>query len=56
MDINELRSLVTVLGLLAFVALVALTWRRSRRAAHEEAAMLPFADEKGTQDNAGVRS
>ena len=56
MDINELRSLVTVLGLIAFVALVAVTWSRSRRAGHEEAAMLPFADSDGTQDNAGVRS
>ena len=56
MDINELRSLVTVLGLLAFVALVATTWSRKRRADHEEAAMLPFADSDGTQDNAGVRS
>lgn len=56
MDINELRSLVTVLGLIAFIALVAMTWSRSRRSDHEEAAMLPFADSDGTQDHAGVRT
>jgi cytochrome c oxidase cbb3-type subunit IV len=48
MDINDLRSAVTLIGLLLFVALVAHTWRRSRRADHDEAARLPLADEPGS--------
>lgn len=44
MDVNTLRIAVTVAGLALFLALVVHTWSRSRRAAHHEAAMLPFAD------------
>jgi cytochrome c oxidase cbb3-type subunit 4 len=45
MDINELRSAVTVISLVLFLALVAWTWSRHRRSAFDEAAQLPFADE-----------
>jgi cbb3-type cytochrome oxidase subunit 3 len=45
MDINDLRSLLTLLGLSLFVALAAWTWRPSRRAAHDAAARLPFDGE-----------
>ncbi len=45
MDINLLRSVVTVISLFLFLALVAWTWQRSRRDAFEEAAALPFADD-----------
>jgi cbb3-type cytochrome oxidase subunit 3 len=48
MDINDLRSAVTALGLVLFLALVARTWSRSRRADHDEAARLPLADEPGS--------
>jgi cytochrome c oxidase cbb3-type subunit 4 len=44
MDINELRSLVTLIGFLLFVGLMAWTWRPSGREAHEAAALLPFAE------------
>ena len=50
MDINELRSAVTVISLLLFVGLVAMTMKRSRRSEFEEAAQLPFADEKTGED------
>jgi cytochrome c oxidase cbb3-type subunit 4 len=50
MDINDLRSVVTVISLVLFVVLVARTWSRRRRAAFDEAAQLPFADE--AQDTA----
>ena len=46
MDVNDLRSAVTVISLLLFLALVAWTWSRSRRAAFEEAAQLPFQEEE----------
>ena len=45
MDVNLLRSVVTVISLFLFLALVAWTWQRSRRDAFEEAAALPFADD-----------
>ncbi|HMQ72042.1 MAG: CcoQ/FixQ family Cbb3-type cytochrome c oxidase assembly chaperone [Rhodoferax sp.] len=43
MDVNDLRSAVTVAGLILFVALWAWTWSARRKRAHDEAAMLPFA-------------
>ena len=45
MDINDLRSAVTVLGLLLFLGLVGWIWDRRRRAAFEDAARLPFLEE-----------
>ena len=48
MDINDLRSAVTVLGLLLFVALVAWVYSGRRRSAFEEAAQLPLNGEGST--------
>ncbi|MBX3607399.1 MAG: cbb3-type cytochrome c oxidase subunit 3 [Piscinibacter sp.] len=45
MDINDLRSIVTVVSLLTFLGIVAWAWSRGNRASFEEAARLPFADE-----------
>jgi cytochrome c oxidase cbb3-type subunit 4 len=42
MDINDIRSAVTVMGLVLFIALVAWVWSARRRAAFDEAAQLPF--------------
>ena len=50
MDINDLRSAVTVISLLLFVALVAITMKRSRRCEFEEAARLPFAEDVSRED------
>ena len=41
MDVNDLRSLVTVISLLLFVCLVAWTWSRRRKAAFDEALTSP---------------
>ena len=46
MDIIFLRSAVTLIGLLLFLALVVWTWRRSGRRAFDEAAQLPFIDDE----------
>lgn len=46
MDINFLRSAVTSLGLLLFLALVIWTYRKSRRQAFDDAAQLPFIDDE----------
>ena len=48
MDVNDLRSWVTVVSLLLFIALVFWTWNRARRDAFDEAARLPFADDAPT--------
>ena len=45
MDLNDVRSAITVLSLVLFLALMAHTWSRRRQADHEEAAMLPFLEE-----------
>ena len=47
MDINDLRSALTVVGLLLFLGLVVRVWDRRRRADFDEAAQLPFIDEDG---------
>lgn len=54
MDINDLRSLVTVLAFLSFVGIVAWAWSGRRRAAFEEAARLPFTEDEAS-GTAGAR-
>lgn len=44
MDINELRSLLTVAGLLCFLAIAAWAYSGKRRQDFAEAANLPFTD------------
>jgi cytochrome c oxidase cbb3-type subunit 4 len=44
MDINELRSLLTVAGLLCFLAIVAWAYSKKRQKEFDEAANLPFTD------------
>ena len=45
MDINDMRSAVTVLSLLSFVGIVCWAWYRRNQASFDEAAQLPFQDE-----------
>jgi cytochrome c oxidase cbb3-type subunit 4 len=45
MDVNDLRSAVTLLSLLLFIGLMTWTWWPRRQRAHEEAARLPFDGE-----------
>ena len=50
MDVNDLRSAVTVIGLLLFLLLVASVYSRRRRGEFEAAAQLPFVgEEEGTR-------
>ncbi len=46
MDINDLRGLSTALLLVAFVGLCIWAYSHKRKAAFDEAANLPFADEE----------
>lgn len=43
MDINVLRSIVTVLAFVAFIGIVVWAWSSGNRARFDEAAQLPFA-------------
>ncbi len=42
MDVNTLRSLVTVAGLITFIGIVVWAWSRRNAADFEQAARLPF--------------
>jgi len=42
MDINTLRSIVTVLAFIAFVGIVVWAWSRRNQSSFDEAALLPF--------------
>lgn len=53
MDLNDLRSLVTVLGLIAFLCIVAWAWSRRNRDRFDEAAQLPFLDDNQKQHTGG---
>ena len=46
MDINDLRIVVTLLSFAAFAGIVVWAWSSRNRQAFDEAAMLPFADER----------
>jgi cytochrome c oxidase cbb3-type subunit 4 len=52
MDINDVRSLVTLGSLVLFLGLMAWTWWPARKRAHDIAARLPFEGE-ATDDAKG---
>ena len=44
MDLNDVRSLVTLAGLALFLGLMVWTWWPGRKPAHDAAAQLPFEE------------
>ncbi|MBE7418570.1 MAG: CcoQ/FixQ family Cbb3-type cytochrome c oxidase assembly chaperone [Ideonella sp.] len=52
MNINDIRSAITVLSLLVFLGIVAWAWSSRRRAAFAEAAQLPFVDTRDAAQGA----
>lgn len=50
MDINDIRSAVTVLGFVLFLALLRWAWAARRREAFDAAARLPFQGEQEEGD------
>ncbi len=50
-DINTLRSVVTVLSFVSFLGIVWWAYHRASRAAFDEAARLPFADDENSGPN-----
>jgi cytochrome c oxidase cbb3-type subunit 4 len=45
MDVNDFRSIVTVLSLVVFLGIVAWAWSKRNKERFDEAAQLPFKDE-----------
>jgi cytochrome c oxidase cbb3-type subunit 4 len=45
MDINDFRSLQTVLAFIAFIAIVIWAYSKRRKKSFDDAANLPFADD-----------
>ena len=45
MDINDFRSLQTVLAFIAFIGIVIWAWSKKRKKSFDDAANLPFADD-----------
>jgi cytochrome c oxidase cbb3-type subunit IV len=45
MDVNDFRSIVTVLSLVVFLGIVVWAWSKRNKASFDEAAQLPFKDE-----------
>ncbi len=54
MDINDIRSLVTVLAFLSFVGIVAWAYSGKRKAGFDAAARLPL-DEEDSEINSGAQ-
>ena len=53
MDVNDLRSVVTVLSFVAFIGIVAWAWSGRRRAAFDAAARLALHGDEPTAGSAG---
>lgn len=49
MDINDLRGLTTLFLMISFIGLCIWAYSKKRRKAFDEAAQLPFADDKLNQ-------
>ncbi len=52
MDINDMRSLITVLAFLSFIGIVLWAWSGKRKAAFDAAARLPLEEEETLQPGA----
>lgn len=53
MDINDFRSLVTVLGMLCFLGICAWAYSKSAKQGFDEAARLPFSDDDAPTTTGG---
>ena len=45
MDVNDFRSIVTVISLMVFLGIVWWAWSKRNQARFDEAAQLPFKDD-----------
>ncbi|MBI5257079.1 MAG: cbb3-type cytochrome c oxidase subunit 3 [Burkholderiales bacterium] len=56
MELNELRSVVTVMLFIVFIGIVIWAWSQRRREAFDSAAQLPLIDDESVTDSAARRS
>jgi len=56
MDINDLRSLTTVLGLICFLGIAVWAYSKKSKQGFEDAANLPFADDDDSEPGQTPRS
>ncbi|MDP3133058.1 MAG: cbb3-type cytochrome c oxidase subunit 3 [Burkholderiaceae bacterium] len=45
MDINDMRSIVTLVSFVTFIGIIVWAWSKRNKADFDEAAQLPFKDE-----------
>lgn len=53
MDINDLRSIMTVVSFAVFIGIVWWAYGKGTKQRFDEAANLPFAEDEGDRVNAG---
>ncbi len=56
MDINDLRSIVTVVSLLTFLGIVWWAYTKTNKKGFDEAANLPFSDDDADRAELGLFS
>jgi cytochrome c oxidase cbb3-type subunit IV len=56
MDINDFRSIITVLSLLCFIGIVWWAFSRGSKKGFDEAANLPFAESDDMEEEGGQSS
>ncbi|MBK7615772.1 MAG: cbb3-type cytochrome c oxidase subunit 3 [Burkholderiales bacterium] len=55
MDINVLRSVITLVSLAMFIGLIVWTWNRRQKRGFDEAAQLPFLDDDQVESTTSPR-
>jgi cytochrome c oxidase cbb3-type subunit IV len=56
MELNALRSAMTLVSFFVFLGIIVWAWNRQRQSSFDEAANLPFLDDGSGVDGAGPRS
>jgi cytochrome c oxidase cbb3-type subunit 4 len=55
MNVNDMRVVIMVLGLVLFLGIWVWSWSSRRRAAFDEAARLPFLDDESALEGPGEK-
>lgn len=56
MELNALRSAVTVFSFVVFIGIIYWTWNKQRKSAFDDAAQVPLMDDGSGADGAAQRS
>ncbi|MBL0089211.1 MAG: cbb3-type cytochrome c oxidase subunit 3 [Ideonella sp.] len=56
MELNVLRSAMTLISFIVFLGIIVWAWNRQRSASFDEAANLPLLDDGSGVDSTGPRS